>query len=262
MTRPREAALAAVADRRRRSRRRVERRLAAVELEVAVGRERRERLVEHGRRVGLVPAVGRAVDRAPRAGAIAEVPLVEVQLAQLGVVRRVVLDRLVEDDGADVRIAVRCRSGPSRRRCRPPRSRRCVSSASAGVIGDEAQHAAPVVLVESPWVPAKSSAYILKMRETWMRRARVVDAAVPLAREEAARVARAQRLADALRRVGRGAHRRAAVRAAVDREVDARLAEAGRAGSRARRRRGSPRGRRRCAGAAGRTGRRASSTPS
>src|SRR5947209_4648258 len=71
----------------------VERRLAAVELQVAVGGEGREGLVEDGGRVALVPALGRAVDRAPGAGPVAEVPFVEVQLAQLGVALGEVLDR-------------------------------------------------------------------------------------------------------------------------------------------------------------------------
>src|SRR5438132_1266849 len=139
-----EAALAHVADRPL-DLLGVERRLAAVELQVAVGGEGREGLVEDGGRVALVPALGRAVDRAPGAGPVAEVPFVEVQLAQLGVALGEVLDRLVEEDRPQVR-----------------RPRRVVQApvvdvvddlvvgdpleGDAGVPGDEAEHAAAVLL--------------------------------------------------------------------------------------------------------------------
>src|SRR5439155_5705033 len=92
-----EAARAHVADRLL-DLARVQRRLAAVELEVAVGREGGEYLIEHRRRVALVPAIGRSVDRAPATGPVTEIPLVEMELTQLGVTLVVVLDRLVEED--------------------------------------------------------------------------------------------------------------------------------------------------------------------
>ena len=65
-------------------------RLAAVELDVAVDGHRRQGLIQRGRRVVLVPAIWRAVDRAPAAGAVAEVAFVQMQLAQLRV--RMALD--------------------------------------------------------------------------------------------------------------------------------------------------------------------------
>src|SRR5712692_5123724 len=216
-----EAALAHVADGLLHLAR-VERRLAAVELQVAVGRQGGERLVEHGGRVALVPALGRAVDRAPGAGPVAEVPFVEMQLAQLGVALGEVLDRLVEEDRAEMR-------GP-RGVVQAP----VVDVVDDLVVGDppqgepgvlrhEAEHAATVLLGAAGLAREVLGVYLEDARDEDAARV-VVDAQVPLPGQELLGGG-AQRLAQALSFVGRRPHRRAAVRAAVDGEVDARLGE-------------------------------------
>ena len=199
---------------------RMQRRLATVELQVAVRTERVKRLVEHFGRVCPVPALGRAVDRAPGTGPVAEVALVEMKLPEFTVGRGEVLHWLMKRDRADVRIAVRVVETPVVR---------VVDELVTGdllelqprVLSHEAQHAAAVLLAR-----ARSAGEVLGVHPENAGNVDplrfVVHAAVPAVRQE--RSGRfTQRVAQTLAPVRRGTHRRATVRATVDREVDARL---------------------------------------
>ena len=201
----------------------VQRRLAAVELDVAVGGDAAQRLVEHRRRVRSVPPVRRAVDRAPRCRCGCR------SCPRRGAARAARCRRECSARPARGTGSARCaaggwrRSSPSRRCCRRPRSRRCARAARrcAGRRSAARRGGSPGSCRAAP---AKSSAYILKMRETKMRRAAwSMRQFHSLARNcsVAARSVALQALADVRRR----AQRRAAVRAAVDGEMDARLAE-------------------------------------
>ena len=201
----------------------VQRRLAAVELHVAVGGDAAQRLLEHRRRrtVWYHPS-GEPLIVHEAAGAVAEVALVEVQLAQLGVAGGVVLDRLVERIGPSAGLAVGVVQAPvvgvvddlvvldARERF-------------AGVLGDEAQHADAVVLGGAGGAGEVLGVHLEDARHEDAAGG-VVDAAVPFVGEELLGRG-AQRRLQALADVRRRAQRRAAVRAAVDGEMDARLAE-------------------------------------
>ena len=192
------------------------------------------------------------------AGAIAEVALIEVQLAQSLVGRRIVLDRLVKGDRADVGLTVRVVQAPvvgvvddlvalDLLRLEP------------GVIGDETQHTASIV-----FPGALTAGEVLRVHLEDARDIDLLfvgrDAAVPFATEKGLG-RRVERAFEPIAAIGPGRHGRAAVGSAVDGKVDARGRRRLRVEPCARCRRGSPLRRRRCGGGVGRTGRRASSTP-
>ena len=57
---------------------RMQRRLTPVKLEIPIGRDRRNRLIEDRGVIRMISAPGRSVDRAPRTSPIAEISLVEI----------------------------------------------------------------------------------------------------------------------------------------------------------------------------------------
>ena len=90
----------------------VQRGLAPVELDIAVLGHGGEGALEHARGVGGVPPLRGAKHRAPGAGAVAEVAVVEVELAEHAILRVEGLDTLVEGDGPQLRVAMRVVQAP------------------------------------------------------------------------------------------------------------------------------------------------------
>src|SRR5262245_56124094 len=90
----------------------VQRGFAPVELDVAVRGYGSEGALEHARGMRGVPPLGGAKHRAPGAGTIAEVAVVEVELAEHAILRVEGLDTLGESDRPQLRVAVRVFQAP------------------------------------------------------------------------------------------------------------------------------------------------------
>ena len=121
----------------------VERGLPSVKLDVAVRSHSRKGPFEHPPGMRCVPPLGGTKHRTPGTGAIAEVAVVEIELAEYAILRVEGLDTLVEGDGPQLRVAVQvievlvvdvvddCILGDGLERL-------------VRVLGDKSQHAPPI----------------------------------------------------------------------------------------------------------------------